>query len=135
MQLTAHSDYALRVLIYLGQNPGQRITIDELATFFKISRAHLVKVVHQLGKNGFILSVRGKGGGLLLSKPPQQISLGQVVRAMESHFYIVECYNPKKENLCMLLPGCKLKSVFNQAKEQFLQALDRETLNDVLNPA
>ncbi len=132
MQLTAHSDYALRVLIYLGQHPGQRITVDELAAFFKISRAHLVKVVHRLGKCGFICSVRGKGGGLSLSKAPQQITLGQVMRAMEVHFHIVECFNPKKASLCELLPGCRLKGILGEATEQFLGVLDGKTLSDIL---
>jgi Rrf2 family transcriptional regulator, nitric oxide-sensitive transcriptional repressor len=135
LQLTAHSDYALRVLIFLGNNPNRRITIDELTEFFAISRNHLVKVVHRLGQNGFITATRGKGGGLSLSKPPSQISIGQVVRAMESHFHIVECFNPGKNNVCRLTPACRLKGFLGTALEQFLVSLDQKSLFDVLNDA
>lgn len=82
MQLTSYTDYALRVLIYLAKNPEQKVTIGELAEFFKISRNHLVKVVHNLSINGFVRSIRGKGGGLYLAKPAKQINIGDVVRKM-----------------------------------------------------
>ncbi len=97
MQLTLHTDYALRVLIYLAMHPNQRVTITELSTFFNISRNHLVKVVHNLGLKGFIQSVRGKNGGLYLSRSADQIRVGEVVRQMEANFHIVECSIPQKK--------------------------------------
>ena len=132
MQLTAHTDYALRVLIYLALYPDQRVTIDELTDFFKISRNHLVKVVHKLGVKGFIHSIRGKGGGLCLSKPAQQIRIGDVVREMEGHFHIAECFNPKKQGLCTIQTQCGLTALLGNAAEQFLTVLDGKVLSDVL---
>lgn len=132
MQLTAHTDYALRVLIYLAQHPEKRVTIDEMAEFFNISRNHLVKVVHNLGIKGFIRSVRGKGGGLYLARPAEQIRIGDVVRGMEGHFHVAECFNPKKRGLCTIQPGCGLIPLMGNAVEAFLQVLDARVLSDVL---
>ncbi len=100
MQLTSHTDYALRVLIYLAKNREQKVTIGELAEFFKISRNHFVKVVHNLSVKGFIRPIRGNGGGLYLARPADQINIGNVVRAMEGHFHLVDCLNAEKAGLC-----------------------------------
>jgi len=132
MQLTLHTDYALRVLIYLAMHPDQRVTITELSTFFNISRNHLVKVVHNLGLKGFIQSLRGKNGGLYLSRPADQIRIGDVVRQMEVHFHIVECFNPQKQGTCPIQGQCKLTSLLCRAKEQFLKELDGTLLSEVL---
>lgn len=132
MQLTSYTDYALRVLIYLAKNPEQKVTIGELAEFFKISRNHLVKVVHNLSVKGFVRSIRGKGGGLYLAKPAKQINIGDVVREMEGHFHIVDCFNSKKAGLCRLHPHCGLTGVLTNALEQFFLVLDATTLNDIL---
>lgn len=132
MQLTTHTDYALRVLIYLAKHPDRRVTIDELAAFFKISRNHLVKVVHNLGIKGFIRSIRGKGGGLYLARPAEQINIGNVIREMEGHFQIVDCFNTQKAGLCRLYPHCGLTALLGNALEQFLLVLDATTLSEVL---
>ena len=80
MKLTAFTDYSLRVLIYLAAQPQQRATIAEIATAFDVSENHLTKVVHCLGKNGWLANVRGKGGGLELAMPPELIGVGAGVR-------------------------------------------------------
>jgi len=134
MQLTAHTDYALRVLMYLTIYPQQLVTIGELAEFFDISKNHLVKVVHNLGTKGFVHTVRGKGGGICLARPPQQISIGHVVREIEGHFQIAECFNPKKQGLCAIHPKCGLKGLLGDAAEQFLQVLDAAVLADLVPP-
>ena len=134
MQLTAHTDYALRVLMYLTIHPQQLVTIGELAEFFDISKNHLVKVVHNLGLKGFIHTVRGKGGGICLARPPQQINVGQVVRQIEGHFQIAECFNPQKQGLCAIHSQCGLKGLLSDAAEQFLQVLDGAVLADLVPP-
>lgn len=134
MQLTAHTDYALRVLIYLTINPEKLVTISELADFFGISRNHLVKVVHKLGVKGFILTVRGKGGGIRLARPATEISVGNVVREVEGHFQMAECFNHHKQGLCAIHPQCGLPGLLGRAVNQFLEVLDRSTLADVVLP-
>jgi len=132
MQLTAHTDYALRVLLYLSLHSEQLVTINELAQFFDVSKNHLVKVVHNLGLKGFVKTVRGKGGGICLARPPEKISVGSVVREIESHFQMAECFNPEKQGHCVIQAQCGLTGLFAKAVEQFLQTLDGATLLDML---
>jgi len=131
MQITTYTDYALRVLVYLAMSPNKLSTIPEIASFYNISRNHLVKVVHQLGSKGFINTTRGKGGGLSLQRPPEMISIGDVVRNMEIHFNWVECFDPAQQH-CPLLPSCGLKHLLARAGNAYLHVLDAATLADVL---
>lgn len=132
MQLTLHTDYALRVLIYLSVQPGKTVTIDEVTEFYGISRNHLVKVVHHLSGKNFINTTRGKNGGMQLSKDPNQISIGDVVREMEANFNIVECFDPGADRQCSIAPICALKTVLQEACDNFLLFLDQYTLEDAL---
>jgi Rrf2 family nitric oxide-sensitive transcriptional repressor len=132
MQITSYTDYALRVLIYLAGSPGKQATITEISDFYNISRNHLVKVVHQLGGKGFVITMRGKGGGFSLQRPPEMINIGEVVRSMESHFNWVECFDPAKQH-CRLLPSCGLKQLLGRAGDAYLKVLDSATLKDVLS--
>jgi Rrf2 family nitric oxide-sensitive transcriptional repressor len=131
MQLTLHTDYALRVLIYLTQQREDLATISEIADFYQISRNHLVKVVHHLAGYGFIQTTRGKHGGMKLAREPRLISIGDVVRQMEPNFDIVECFDKGPSN-CAVTSVCKLKSVLQQAGEEFLGVLDCFSLADAL---
>lgn len=134
MQLTAHTDYALRVLIYLTRHPHQLVTINELAEFFGISKNHLVKVVHRLGLKGFIRTVRGKGGGICLARSAGEITIGSVVREIEGHFMMAECFHPQKQGLCAIQSQCGLTATLSRAVQQFLGELDRTLLVDVAGP-
>ena len=130
MQLTGYTDYALRVLIYISRKAGEQATIHEIAEYFHISENHLIKVVHQLGRNGFLKTTRGKGGGLALARPAEDITLGSVVRTTETHFNWVECFNKEQQD-CRLLPACRLKPVLAKAGEAYLRVLDGTTLSDI----
>jgi Rrf2 family nitric oxide-sensitive transcriptional repressor len=92
MRLTHMTDYAMRLLIYLAQQPDRLCTIAEVARSYEISEAHLMKITHQLGLAGWIETVRGKGGGMRLARAPEAIGLGDVVRSIEPDFFIVECF-------------------------------------------
>ncbi len=131
MRLTAFTDYALRTLIYLGLHPEQLSTIDEICAAYDVPRNHLTKVVHLLGSSGWVQTVRGKGGGVRLAVPANQIPLGQVVRLTESDFDMVECFNGET-NRCVLSPACRLKSALKQATDAWFAVLDPLTLADVL---
>jgi Rrf2 family nitric oxide-sensitive transcriptional repressor len=133
MRLTNFSDYALRVLMYAAARGDRLITIDETASVYRISRAHLMKVVNQLTRAGFLKAVRGRSGGLMLARPPADIRLGDVVRATEPDFALVECF--ASGNQCLITPRCRLRGVLNEALAAFMEALDRYTLTDlILNP-
>ncbi len=130
MQITQHTDYALRVLLYAACNEDKLVNIGNIAEAYQISRSHLMKVVPVLVKGGFIESVRGNRGGLRLAKPPETIIIGQVVRQTEN-FILVECFG--KNNQCHITSVCRLANVFDGAQKAFLHYLDSFTLADMLS--
>ncbi len=131
MRLTQYTDYALRVLIYVGLRQDRPATIPEIARCYGISRNHLMKVVHRLGMWGYVETLRGKGGGLRLARLPREISLGQVVRRAEENLDLVECFDPER-NRCCIAPACLLRKALQEALESFLATLDGYTLADLL---
>jgi Rrf2 family nitric oxide-sensitive transcriptional repressor len=130
MRLTTLTDYALRLLMHVAQQPDRLCTIAEVAQHYGISEAHLTKVTHRLALGGWIETVRGKGGGMRLARPAQDIGLGAVVRDMESDFAIVECFGT--DGQCALEGHCRLAGILGAALAQFHQHLDRHTLQDLL---
>lgn len=131
MQLTRYSDYSLRVLIYLALAPERLATIEEIARSYDISRAHLMKVVHQLGLRGYVETVRGRRGGLRLARAPEEIRVGDVVRSSEGSFDLVECFDPASSR-CAIQQACGLRSVLGEALGAFLAVLDGYTLADLV---
>jgi Rrf2 family nitric oxide-sensitive transcriptional repressor len=135
MRLTVYTDYALRVLMYVAVRPEQRPTIGGIAASYGISRSHLMKVVLDLGRAGYLETVRGKNGGLRLARPPEEIVLGEVIRRTEPDMALVPCFDPVNA-ACAIGPVCTLRGVLHQAEAAFLQVLDSYTLADlVLNRA
>ncbi len=135
MQLTHYTDYSLRALIYLGLNDHRRCTIREIAVAYGISENHLMKLIHQLGQEGFITTTRGKNGGLELARPASEINLGDVVRVTEGHFQLVECFAGREKNTCPIAGPCRLTGVLEEGLQAFFDVLDRYTLEDMLKPA
>lgn len=131
MQLTRYTDYSLRVLIYLAVHPDDLATIDEIAGAYAISRTHLTKVVHRLGLAGYIETIRGRGGGMRLARPPEEISIGEVVRCTEEAMALVECFDPATSQ-CRIEPACGLRGALNDALQAFQRTLDGYTLADVV---
>jgi Rrf2 family nitric oxide-sensitive transcriptional repressor len=132
MRLTAFSDYALRVLMYAAAADDCLVTVGETAKAYGISRTHLMKVVNALTRAGYIKGVRGRSGGFTLAKPPESINLGDVVRATESDFALVECFAPGSQ--CIITNCCRLPQVLNEALNAFIATLDRYTLADLMLP-
>lgn len=130
MQLTRYTDYALRTLIYAGV-ADRSVTISEIAERYGISRNHLVKVVHHLGRIGYLETTRGKSGGLRLAKRPREINLGTFIRDVEPNFDLVECFNPETDS-CPITPACRLKGILGEAMEAFLSVLGKRTLADLI---
>jgi len=131
VQLTYYTDYSLRVLMYLAIEPRRRVSISEIADSYDISRNHLVKVVHNLARGGFIESYRGKGGGIELARAPAKINLGEVVRYTEGPFRPVECFDAER-NQCVITNACGLAPVLKEACDSFLATLDRYTLTELV---
>mgnify|MGYP003571080964 FL=1 len=127
MQLTRHSDYSLRVLIYLALNPGRISNVSEIAQAFNVSRNHLVKVVHNLSKLGYISTTRGHGGGIALTGDAADISVGEVVRDTENTLEVINCIKPR----CPIYSACRLKGALDEATAAFLDVLDNYTIDDI----
>ncbi len=134
MRLTLYTDYSLRVLLYLAYNADRIVTITELADFYGISRNHLVKVVHELGLRGYILTTRGKRGGIRLARAADQIVIGEVIRNTEPDFNLLECFDSRTDQ-CKITNVCSLKSVLFSARNNFFGELDKHTLADLAMPA
>ncbi|MCW8906111.1 MAG: Rrf2 family transcriptional regulator [Sedimenticola sp.] len=131
MRLTTFSDYTVRVLIYLALDPGRRATIGELADIYQISRNHLMKVVHHLGRTGYVETVRGKGGGFLLAVPAKEINIGRLIRDTEERVSLVACFGDDS-NECRIHSACEMKGMLHEALEAFYQVLEKYTLDDLL---
>jgi Rrf2 family transcriptional regulator, nitric oxide-sensitive transcriptional repressor len=133
MRLTLFTDFGLRALMRLAGEPARSFATSEIAAEFGISRNHLAKVVRDLADGGFIATQRGVGGGLTLARPPQSITLGQVVRALEGEA-LVECFR-EDGGSCALMPLCRLKAKLAAAREAFMRELDGTTLAECAYPA
>lgn len=134
MRLAEYTDYTLRVLMYCAAHRDGLVTIRELAERHGLSKNHLMKIVNDLARQGLLETTRGRGGGLRLLKDPAHIRIGDVVRASETDFRLVECFDAGT-NLCTLTPTCRLKHLFSSALEAYFRELDHATLADITAPA
>lgn len=128
MQLNKFTDYALRVLMYIARPKDMPYTIAEIAVDLHVSQNHLVKIVHFMGKQEWIITSRGKGGGLQLNTLSLELRLGKIVRILQGENPIVECNTPP----CVLRTHCGLKGILDDAVDDFYQSLDQYTLSDVI---
>jgi len=126
MRLKSYTDYALRVLMHLAAKPDRLASIGEIARTYRISHNHLMKVVHDLRKEGFLDAVRGRSGGVKLARPASEISVGEVVRHTEDTFDLVDCGS------CVIAPACALTAALHQARRAFMDVLDGYSLADLV---
>lgn len=132
MRLTRHTDNALRALIYLGIHRDEApARIADISRRMGMSEDHLAKVIARLAQLGYVETIRGRDGGARLAKAPEQIVVGEVVRATEDNMNLVECFDPAT-NQCPIAPACALAPALDEALTAFLQVLDRYTLADLV---
>ncbi|AOV17388.1 hypothetical protein BJI67_10255 [Acidihalobacter aeolianus] len=129
MHLTQHTDFSLRVLMYLGAMQERLVTIDELAAQLHVARNHLAKIVNRLARLGYVTTLRGKGGGMRLARSPSEIRIGNVVRDTEPGTTLIDCRNPA----CSILGVCGLVDALAQARAAFFGVLDAVTLADLVS--
>ncbi len=128
--LSLQTDYSLRILMFLAAHAERRCQIQEVASFFGISKDHLAKAARRLGQEGFIRTIRGVGGGLELSRSPQDIRLGDVIQRVEGQLGLLDC--TQVEGVCRIQSGCKLKSVLVEAERLQREYLESVCLSDVV---
>lgn len=129
MRHTSHADFALRVLLYLRVAPGRQGAVADIATAHDVSRHHLLKVVQRLAGADLVQTSRGRGGGVRLVRDPSSISVGEVMRAMENDFAVVECLGPAR--FCRVAGVCGARSVFSRALDAYFEVLDAASLEDI----
>ena len=130
MRLTAMTDYAMRLLMYVGEHPDRLCTISEIAQAHGISEPHLMKITHRLAQKGWLETIRGKHGGMRLARPAREMSLGSIVRDTENDMALIECFQPNSK--CTLTGHCRLTHIIDQALQDFLRRLDQYSLADIL---
>ncbi len=133
MRLAEYTDYTLRVLMYCASNPGRLVTIAEMAERHRVSRNNLMKIVSDLGRQGLLATTRGRGGGVQLMLKPEDIRIGDVVRAAETDFRLVECFD-EATNTCAISPTCRMKRLLDGALAAYFRELDGATLADLVLP-
>lgn len=133
MRLTLQTDYALRVLMYAGIKGDELATIPEIVACFDISRGHVMKVVHRLGRLGYLETIRGRAGGIRLARNPAEITVGAVIRDMEQQLGVLGCLQ-ESSGYCRIEKRCVLKSALRDATNAFLATLDRYTLAELVKP-
>lgn len=130
MHLTVRSDHAMRLLMFCALHPERLVTVAHIAETCGMSETHLAKIAHALAAAGFIETTRGRRGGVRLARPPEAITVGAVLRAMETGVGLTECLGPEP-NTCVLAPACRLRRAFVAALEAFFAELDRHSLADL----
>jgi Rrf2 family nitric oxide-sensitive transcriptional repressor len=133
MRLTLHTDYALRVLLYVGLKRDELATVAEIVRHFDISRGHVMKVVHRLAQLGYVQTLRGKKGGIRLAREPKAITAGAVVRNVEPELRVLGCLQ-ERSGYCRIEECCVLRRAVREATSAFLATLDRYTLADLMEP-
>jgi len=131
MQMNAFSDYTLRILIYLALEEGRLVTSREIAKAYNLSFDHIAKAAQFLARKGYVRAVRGRSGGVALAMKPEEISIGEVLRATEAGSGLVECMRPGPVK-CVIAQACGLAPLLAGANEAFFQSLDKKTLADAL---
>ena len=131
MRLTKFSDYSLRLLLYLAVHRDRVVSVREVSRAYRVSPHIVVKAVQILVELGCVVSVRGRQGGLRLSKEPGEINVGTVIRATEPSWDLVECFT-LATNTCPIEPACGLKGVLSRAQRAFLDVLSDHTLADFM---
>jgi Rrf2 family nitric oxide-sensitive transcriptional repressor len=132
MRLTLNTDFSLRVLMHVGLCGDKLTRINDIAQSFGISKAHLMKVVNDLGQNGYLETVRGRNGGIRLMREPRHINIGQVVRDTENQLGVIGCL--ERRGYCPIERACVLRSALQDATRAFLAVLDTYTLADLTKP-
>lgn len=132
MQLTVFTDYGLRSLMYLAANRDSQCSARNIAEHYGISRNHVVKVVHRLAQLGYIISVKGKGGGIRLAQNPETLKLGDIVLSLEPNMELVECFN-RETNTCRVTDTCNVKHFLADANRAFIAELNRHTLAEAVS--
>jgi len=133
MQITHQADYALRAILYLSrlnEKQGEMVATSKIAKEQEIPTSFLAKIISQLSIAGLINTSRGAHGGVRLARDPKEISLLEVVEAIDGPITLNECVqNP---SICSFGDNCPLHSVFCEAQAELVEKLRQSTFDKML---
>lgn len=132
MRMTTRTSLAMKTLMFCAVNNSRIVRRNEIATVYGVSENHLAQVIHLLAQKKFLHTVRGRAGGLRLGRPAQQITVGEVFRALERVLPFAECFG-KEPATCPLTGSCRLICVLDEALDAFYARLDQATVADLVN--
>ncbi len=130
MKLTRGAGYGTLGILYLARQPRDRVVlISEIAQAEGVPESYLAKIFQGLSKAGLVRSHRGARGGFSLARLPQEITLRQVIEAIEGPVALNRCLDPRQG--CERSATCSLQTALAQAQEALLAALDQVTLHSL----
>ena len=133
VKLSTKGKYGVRALFEVARNFGKGpIAIKEIAERQKISLSYLEQILHKLGKAGIIESVRGPHGGYELARRPADLTIGDVVRALEGPIALSHCLEPGESGSCYQADDCVARMVWYKVGEKIEEALDSITFEQLL---
>jgi len=134
MQITRAGEYGVLGMMYLARrgNGASRKTamIDEVSRAEKVPKSFLAKIFQNLARAGLVTSVRGAGGGFVLAKPSTEITVLEIVEAIEGKIVFQRCKQDKPD--CKHIGGCALCGLFEQAQDGLKDVLTRTTLDQLI---
>jgi Rrf2 family protein len=131
MQITRQADYAVRAVLYLSQiGSDQRAATSQIAQEQAIPPSFLAKIVSQLSVAGLLQTSRGARGGVSLARPPEQISVLEVVEAIDGPILLNECVSAG--GACQFGDNCPMKPVWCDAQAELVQRLSSTTFDRFL---
>lgn len=129
VNLRTQTDYGMRVLLYLAYKPEQT-PVETIAEAYGISKDHLVKVVQQLVRLGYVRSQSGRFGGVRLARRAEEIEVSKVISDFEGRNGVLPCVG--EPTACVLEPGCVLRNLLMKAESAFYGTFDGVTLADLI---
>ena len=136
MRLAKGTDFAYRILMLVAMNDERSLTVETVASALRLSRTHCMKLIAKLSSNGFLKTTRGRGGGLVLGMAAEDIRMGDVAKAMEADFGVVECLCPRcnddPQPDCPMFGGCEMSRVMSRSVKQFMASLNEHTLAEIV---
>jgi Rrf2 family protein len=132
MHLSMSVEYAIHGLLFLAGNESNRgILLSEIARIIEVPESYLRKVFQILSRRGIVIAQRGAKGGYFLSRQPEQISVREVVEAIEGISSLYSCVSKGKKK-CTTLTHCPIEITFKKAGEKMYEILEKISLNDLL---
>jgi Rrf2 family transcriptional regulator, iron-sulfur cluster assembly transcription factor len=132
MQITRSGEYGLRGLVFLATKPPEKVTlVSEVSREQNIPETFLAKIFQRLSKAGLLRSVRGAKGGFTLRKPAYEITMREIIEALEGPIALNRCLLRKGE--CEEEKICPLHTVWEEVQQRFLEILDNTTMEDLAN--